>query len=42
MLPKAAVPAAIVPVVIIALGPLGIQGDTSMAKTSKQLIEWYR
>ena len=39
---KAAVPAAEELVVIITLGLSGIQGNTSMAKTSKQLIEWYR
>ena len=39
MLPKAAVPAAIVPAVITTSGPLGTQGNTSIAKTSKQLIK---
>ena len=39
MLLKAAVPAAIVLVEIITLGPLGTQGDTSMAETSKQLVK---
>ena len=24
------------------LGPAKIQGDTSMAKSSNQLVEWYR
>ena len=36
---KAAVPAATVLVVITTLGPSGTQGNTSIAKTSKQLIE---
>ena len=31
-----------VPVKIITLGPLGTQSDTNIAKTSKQLVEWYR
>ena len=42
MLPKVAVPAAIVPAVIIILGPSGTQSDTSMVKTSKQSVKWYR
>ena len=24
------------------IGPAGTQGDTSMAKSSDQLVEWYR
>ena len=32
------VPAAIVTI----LGPLGIQGNTSIAKLSEQSVEWYR
>ena len=28
--------------IVIILGPLGTQSDTSIAKLSKQLIEWYR
>ena len=35
MLPKAAVPAVIVPAKTTTLGPLGTQGNTSIAKTSK-------
>ena len=27
---------------ITTLGPSGTQGDTNIAKTSKQLVEWYR
>ena len=42
MLLKAAVPAVIVPVAITTSGPLGTQDNTNMAKTSKQLVEWYR
>ena len=42
MLLKAVVPAVMVLVVTTTLGPLGTQSDTSMAKTSKQLVEWYR
>ena len=29
-------------VVITTLGPSGTQGNTNIAKTSKQLVEWYR
>ena len=39
---KAAVPTVMEPAVIITLGLLGTQGNTSMAKTSKQLVEWYK
>ena len=42
MLLKAAVLTATVLAVIITSGLLGIQGNTSIAKTSKQLVEWYR
>ena len=42
MLLKAVVFAAMVPVVIITLELLGTQGNTNIAKTSKQLVEWYR
>ena len=42
MLLKAAVSTATVPAVIITLGLLGTQNNTSIAKTSKQLVEWYR
>ena len=27
---------------VIILGPLGTQSNTSIAKSSKQLIKWYR
>ena len=36
---KVVIPTAIVPAVIITLGPSGTQSDISIAKTSKQLIE---
>ena len=42
MLLKVAVPAVIVPAVIITSGLLGIQSNTSIAETSKQLVEWYK
>ena len=42
MPPKAAVLAVMVLAKITTSGPLGIQGNTSIAKTSKQLVEWYR
>ena len=42
MLLKAAVLAATVLAEIITSGPLGTQSDTNIAKTSKQLIKWYR
>ena len=42
-MPLKAVPAAnILAVTVIILGPSGTQSDTSIAKSSKQLIEWYR
>ena len=42
MPPKAVLVAWVLVVVITTLGLLGIQSDTSIAKSSKQLIEWYR
>ena len=42
MLLKAVVPAVTVLVAIITLGPLGAQDNTSIAKTSKQLVKWYK
>ena len=42
MLLKAAVFTAIVLAVITTSGPLGTQNNTSIAKTSKQLVKWYR
>ena len=42
-MPPKTVPAAIVPAAVITtLGLLGIQGNTNIAKTSKQLVEWYK
>ena len=41
-MPLKVVPAATELAVITTLGPSGTQGDTSMAETSKQLVEWYR
>ena len=29
-------------VTVIILGPLGTQGNTSMAKLSEQSVEWYK
>ena len=42
MLLKVVVPTAMVLVEIITSGLLGTQSNTSIAKTSKQLVEWYR
>ena len=42
MLLKAVVSAVTVPAVTITLRLLGIQSNTSIAETSKQLVEWYR
>ena len=42
MLLKAAVLTAIVPAEITTLGLLGMQNNTSIAETSKQLIEQYK
>ena len=39
---KAAVPVVIVLVITTTSGLLGTQSNTSIAKTSKKLIEWYR
>ena len=41
-MPLKVVPAANTPAIVIILGPLGTQSDTSMAKSSKQLVKWYR
>ena len=30
------------PAIVIILGLLGTQGNTSIAKSSKQLIKWYK
>ena len=42
MLLKAVVPIVTVLVETTTSGLLGTQGDTSIAKTSKQLVKWYR
>ena len=42
MLLKAVVPIVTAPVVTATSGLLGIQGNTNIAKSSKQLIEWYK
>ena len=42
-MPLKAVPAAQVPAVTVTTsGPLNTQGDISMAKSSKQSVEWYK
>ena len=41
-MPLKAVLAANAPVTVIILGPLGTQSNTSMAKSSKQLVKWYK
>ena len=42
MLLKVAVSAATVPAVITTLGLSSTQSNTSIAKTSKQLVKWYK
>ena len=42
MLLKAAVLTAMVPAKTTTSGLLDTQGNTSMAETSKQLVEWYK
>ena len=42
-MPLKVIPAVNILVVIVTTsGPSGIQGNTSIAKLSKQLVEWYR
>ena len=41
-MPPKVVLTAIVPAVITTLGPSGTQSNTSITKTSKQLVEQYR
>ena len=41
-MPLKVVLAATAPAVITTLGLSGTQGNTSIAETSKQLVEWYR
>ena len=42
MLLKVILAAQVLAVTVMTLGPLNIQGDISMAKSSKQLVEWYK
>ena len=42
MLLKAVVSTAMEPAAIITLGLSGTQGNTNIAKTSKQLVKWYK
>ena len=42
MPPKVVIPTVTVLVVIITSGPSGVQDNTSIAKTSKQSVEWYK
>ena len=42
MLLKAVLVVNMLIVIVIISGPSGIQSDTSIAKLSKQLVEWYR
>ena len=42
MPPKAVLIANALAVTVIILGLLGTQGNTSIAKLNKQLVEWYR
>ena len=42
-MPLKVIPTANMPAATVTIsGPLGTQGNTSIAKLSKQLIEWYR
>ena len=41
-MPPKAVLAASTPAVFTTLGPLGTQGNTSIAKLSKQSVKWYK
>ena len=41
MLLKAVPAAQVLAATVITLGPLNTQSNTSIAKSSKQLIEWY-
>ena len=42
MLLKAVLVANMLAATVIISGPLSTQGNTSMAKLNKQLVEWYR
>ena len=39
---KAVLVANTLAVIVIILGPLGTQGNTNIAKSSKQLVKWYK
>ena len=39
---KAVLVVSVPAVTVIILGPLGTQGDTSMAKLSEQSMDWYK
>ena len=39
---KAVLVVSVLAAIVIILGLLGTQGNTSMAKLSKQLVKWYR
>ena len=41
-MPPKAVLAANIPATATTSGPSGMQGNTSIAKLSKQLVEWYK
>ena len=41
-MPLKAVPIVNILAIIIILGPLGTQSNSSIAKLSKQLIKWYK
>ena len=41
-MPLRAVPTANISVIVTTLRPLGMQGDTSIAKLSKHTVEWYK
>ena len=42
MPPKAVPTASTLAATVTILGPLGTQGNTSIAKLSKQSVEWYK
>ena len=42
MLLKAVLAAQVLAATVITLGPLNIQSNINMAKSSKQSVEWYR
>ena len=42
MPPKVALTASVLAATVTTSGPSGTQSDTNIAKSSKQLVEWYR